>query len=243
MLLVPGNLQNLNARAGSSPSRGQPGPDRALPGRALGRSPVRKAAVPVPSEGTRRRLHFRAGAEAPSGRRRGRGVGEPRPPPPHRGRPAETKRMPQIPSPPRRSWRGCRTPARTPGAHLCLTWAAERPRCPPSLPALRSSPGLGTAARGGSGLGRRVRALTMRGGERGTGRCLTSTAAGGGCRAPRGPPPALREGGAGAAAIFGGSGSGTSCERLRNRLGRAAGGPGGGEPDTPSLKKFFPIFS
>lgn len=41
--------------------------DRALPGRGRGRSPLRKAAVPVPSEGARRRLHFRAGAEAPAG--------------------------------------------------------------------------------------------------------------------------------------------------------------------------------
>lgn len=227
MLLVPGNLQNLNARAGSSPSRGQPGPDRALPGRALGRSPVRKAAVPVPSEGTRRRLHFRAGAEAPSGRRRGRGVGEPRPPPPHRGRPAETKRMPQIPSPPRRSWRGCRTPARTPGAHLCLTWAAERPRCPPSLPALRSSPGLGTAARGGSGLGRRVRALTMRGGTRyravldvnGSGRGLPGSA---------GPSPGPARGRGGSGRHFWGERVGNLVRAPSEQAREGGGGAGRG---------------
>lgn len=36
-------------------------------GSRRGRSPVRKEAVPVTSEGAPRRLHFRAGAEAPTG--------------------------------------------------------------------------------------------------------------------------------------------------------------------------------
>lgn len=145
--------------------------DRALPGRGRGRSPLRKAAVPVPSEGARRRLHFRAGAEAPAG---ASGPGLPRgvpaaaatrgrpgleaPAGPHgkgreRRRRLKTKRMPQIPPRPA----GLRHPP--PSAPSSPTSAylgqQERPGLLPSLPARAWAAAAREGLRGsGGGCGR-----------------------------------------------------------------------------------------
>lgn len=215
--------------------------DRALPGRGRGRSPLRKAAVPVPSEGARRRLHFRAGAEAPAG---ASGPGLPRgvpaaaatrgrpgleaPAGPHgkgreRRRRLKTKRMPQIPPRPA----GLRHPP--PSARSSPTSAYLGSRS--GQASLPPSPGLGSRSpRGAPGLGRRVRALTMRGGPRyravldvsGSG-----AGAGGPARpgraAPPCPPPALGRR-AGSCRHFGGVGGRPALEGKLSE--RAQGGAG-----------------
>lgn len=140
-----GSATSLRAARDSEERR-----DGALPGRGRDRSPLRKAAVPVPSEGARRRLHFRAGAEAPAG---ASGPALPRGVPaaaaatrgqpgleaaarPHgkgreRRRRSKTKRMPQIPPRPA----GLRHPPPSAPSSPTSAYLGSRSARLPSLPA------------------------------------------------------------------------------------------------------------
>lgn len=243
-----GNLQNLNQAAangvrnfpaGSSLQRGPVGP---CPSRAgtgpisaqesgcsgpVGRSPT---AAPFPSGSRGPGGRLRAGSPAGGPRRRR-----------HRGRPgleaaarphgkgrqrrrrSKTKRMPQIPPRPA----GLRHPP--PSAPSSPTSAYLGSRS--GQASLPPSPGLGSRSpRGAPGLGRRVRALTMRGGTRYRA-VLDVTGAGGGWRPGpaavrlRGARPRPWRGRAGPGRHFGGAegargGEGKVSARPRRGAGR-----------------------
>lgn len=250
---TPENLQNLNQApangfsnflAGSSRQRGAVGrcPSRAGTGPIsaqesgcsgpVGRSPT-AAPFPSGSRGPGGRLRAGSPAGGPRRRRRrhpraARPGGSRSPAREGTGKAAaavKDKADASNSSPPRRS---AAPPALRPFiAHLCLPGQQERQA---SLP---PSPGLGSRSpRGAPELGRRVRALTMRGGTRYRAVLDVSRERGGGC-GPARPPcgsaasaPGPGEGGEGPAAILGGSegawgSEGKLSERARGGAGRA----------------------